>query len=64
MIEETITNGLMNYGVLGLWTLSLLYRQLITQKTQNKLIENNTRAMIRVYEVIKKCPKNKSNSLS
>lgn len=55
MIEE----ALMNYGVLGLWTLVLLYN---TQKYQNDmkaLIKNNTEAFIKVYEVIKSCP-NKS----
>lgn len=53
MIEEQ----LLNYGVLGLWTISLLYRQLVRDKQLNRIVDNNTRAMVRVYEVMNKCKK-------
>lgn len=52
MIEE----ALIQYGVLGLWTISLLVQQYKNQKDTTLIIENNTKALIRVYEVIHKCP--------
>ena len=55
MIEE----ALMNYGVLGIWTVSLLYERFKTQGKMQNLVENNTKALVKVYEVIDKCPKSK-----
>lgn len=55
MIEEALAN----YGVLGIWTLSLLYERYRQQRKMTAIIENNTTAMIKVYEVIQNCPKNK-----
>ena len=52
MIEE----GLAQYGVLGLWTISLLIASYSYQKETKQLIKNNTIAMTKVYEVIKTCP--------
>ncbi len=51
MIEES----LINYGVLGLWTLSLLAERYLYNKRMSGLIENNTIAITKVYEVIEKC---------
>jgi hypothetical protein len=61
---EIIIDNLMNYGVLGLWTIVNVititnYRK-TEQEQQKKLeqvIENNTVAVTRVYEVINKCHK-------
>ena len=53
MIEEV----LLNYGVLGLWTLSLIYDKLRFQTQVKNIIKNNTIAMTKVYEVISKCNK-------
>jgi hypothetical protein len=55
MIEE----ALLNYGVLGVWTISLLYERFKTQGKMQNLVENNTKALVKVYEVIDKCPKAK-----
>lgn len=41
MIEET----LMNYGVLGLWTLTLIIERATTTKKLSKVIEDNTTAI-------------------
>lgn len=43
---------LMQYGILGLWTLSLLAERYRTQGQIRKLIENNTEALIKNYEVL------------
>jgi len=48
---------LKDYGVLGLWTATLLYRQLVAQKQTEKLITNNTIALNRVYGILIKCQK-------
>lgn len=48
---------LLNYGVLGLWTLSLIVEKLQFQGKISALIQNNTEAFIKVYEVITKCQK-------
>ena len=56
MIEDV----LLNYGVLGLWTLSLLYERYRTQKQLKSVIERNTEALIKVHESINYCVKNKS----
>ena len=50
-----IEDALAQYGVLGLWTLSLLAERYIYQKKTSILIENNTKALVQVYEVISKC---------
>lgn len=53
MIEEY----LINYGVLGVWTISLLVERYKNSNKLNQVIENNTIAITRVYEVINKCKK-------
>ena len=55
MIEE----ALLNYGVLGIWTISLLYERYKSQAKMQSIVENNTKALVKVYEVIDKCPKTK-----
>jgi len=55
MIEEALAN----YGVLGIWTMSLLMERYIYNKKISSLIENNTVAMVKVYETITNCKKNK-----
>ena len=54
-----IEDALAQYGVLGLWTLSLLAERYLNQKKVNTVIENNTKTMTLVYEVITKCQKRK-----
>jgi len=44
MIEEV----LLNYGVLGLWTLSLIYDKITFQKQIKAVIEKNTAAINRL----------------
>lgn len=56
MIDSTI-ELLKDYGVLGIWTASLLWERYSTQKKMTETIDNNTIAMTKVYEVIQKCPK-------
>ena len=51
MIEE----ALIQYGVLGLWTLSLLAERYFYNKKMVSLIQNNTIAITRVYDVMDKC---------
>jgi hypothetical protein len=51
-----IEAALLNYGVLGLWTLTLLTQTYKYRQEMKKIIENNTVAMTKVYEVIKHCP--------
>jgi hypothetical protein len=51
MIEE----ALIQYGVLGLWTMTLLLDKLRFQKEMKDIIRNNTEAFIRHSEIIKKC---------
>lgn len=48
MIEE----HLLNYGVLGLWTLSLLYRQITFQKDMQTAIRNSTITITKAHEVM------------
>ncbi len=57
MIPEQIPYSLFEFGVLGAWTVSLLYKEYIAKKQTNKVIENNTAALIRMYEAIQKCDK-------
>lgn len=67
MIEDLITNQLTNFGVLGLWTLSLLYKNFISDKKRDdkltSIIENNTTAVTRVYEVLKSCHSKKTTKI-
>lgn len=49
MIEEQ----LIQYGVLGIWTASLLLDRWRNQIKLNKVIENNTIALTKNYEVLK-----------
>lgn len=51
MIEE----ALLNYGVLGLWTFSLVYEKITFQKQMKQIIVDNTSALKNVHNVIKKC---------
>ena len=51
MIEE----ALINYGVLGIWTLSLLVERYKNAGKISQVVENNTTALTKVYEVISKC---------
>jgi|TARA_R100000049_G_C1950550_1_gene98020 hypothetical protein len=53
MIEE----ALMNYGVLGLWTMTMLGERFLYNKKTAKLIDNNTIALTKVHEVMKQCRK-------
>ena len=53
MIEE----ALMQYGVLGLWTITLLGERFLFNKKMSSVIENNTIAITKVYEVMNNCPK-------
>ena len=55
MIEE----ALIQYGVLGLWTISLLTERYIFNKKSSQVIENNTIAMTKVYDIISGCQKRK-----
>ena len=50
MIEE----NLINYGVLGLWTASLLYEKIKFQGQIKKVIERNTEALININSRMKK----------
>lgn len=56
MIEETLAQ----YGILGVWTLTLLYNSYKYQSETKQLIKNNTIAMTKVYEVVKTCPNTKA----
>lgn len=53
MIEEYI----LQYGVLGLWTLTLLIDRKSFQQSVKKAITNNTIALNKVSMVIQKCKK-------
>jgi len=57
MIIEDNIPILLNYGVLGLWTASLILDKIQSQGKLAELIVNNTAALTRVYEVIQKCQK-------
>lgn len=50
-----LESGLVQYGVLGLWTLSLLFEKVNFHKKQNKLIENNTKALVEFKMVSENC---------
>jgi len=55
MIEDV----LINYGVAGAMIVYFIADKSIFQKGLTKVIENNTIAMTRMYEVIMKCPRAK-----
>lgn len=48
MIAET----LLNYGVLGLWTISLIYEKISFQKKLQGVISKNTEMLIKVNDKI------------
>ena len=48
MIAET----LLNYGVLGLWTISLIYEKISFQKKLQRVISKNTEMLIKVNDKI------------
>ena len=50
MIEEALAN----YGVLGIWTLTLLADKWYSQKSMKKVIEANTSALIRVHDCLER----------
>ena len=52
-----IENALLQYGVLGLWTITLLVEKFNHDKHLKAVIENNTTAITKTYEVIRKCQK-------
>lgn len=48
-----IEDYLLNYGVLGLWTASLIYERITFQKQMKKVIEENTLALNSVVRRLK-----------
>jgi hypothetical protein len=61
MIEEKAIELILNYGVLGLWTTTLLYERYRTNKEMKnsneqlkKTIETNTIALTKVYEIMQR----------
>ena len=53
MIE--VNELLVNYGVLGLWTITLLFDKINFQKQMKEIIIRNTQALIEIKEVMNKC---------
>jgi len=51
MFEEQ----LLIYGPLGIWTFTLLYEKFKTNAELRTIINNNTEALVRFYEIIKGC---------
>jgi hypothetical protein len=51
MIEETLAQ----YGILGLWTITLLTERFMYNKKIQAVVENNTVAITKVYEVMDNC---------
>jgi|TARA_R100000501_G_C2630136_1_gene125236 hypothetical protein len=49
MIEDT----LIQYGVLGIWTATLLGERYIFNRQMKKVVESNTVALTKVHEVMK-----------
>lgn len=49
-----IEDYLINYGVLGLWTISLIYEKITFQKQMKRVIEENTLALNKVVRRMKK----------
>jgi hypothetical protein len=50
-----IEDALVNYGVLGLWTISLLTERYFNNNKMKVVVDNNTTALTKVYEVMQKC---------
>jgi hypothetical protein len=50
-----IESALINYGALGIWTLTLLGERYFYNKDMKKIVQNNTIALTKNYEVIKEC---------
>jgi len=46
---------LINYGVLGAWTLSLLAERFTFQKSMKDIIKTNTQALNEIKDTINKC---------
>jgi hypothetical protein len=57
MIETDLFNGFVNYGVAGLMLIYFIYDKIKFQAGITKLIENNTIALTKVYQVITRCRK-------
>ena len=55
MIEEY----LVNYGVLGIWTMTLLIQVYKTDRKTSQVIENNTIALTQVRDNMIKCKRRK-----
>ena len=43
-----IEDNLLQYGILGIWTISLLFDKYKFQKEMRKVIEDNTAALIKI----------------
>lgn len=61
MIDETIVTLTLNYGVLGLWTASLLWDKVRYHKERQEekaefkiIIDNNTQALTRVLDKLER----------
>lgn len=54
-METEVILLLKDYGILGLWTATLLWERYKTQANTKQVIKNNTEALTKVYEVITKC---------
>lgn len=52
-----IEDQLINYGVLGIWTATLLIDRYKFQNKLGKVIEENTKSNLMVYAVITNCKK-------
>jgi hypothetical protein len=50
--------GLIQYGAIGICLLYFMYDKLKFQSAMTKVIENNTIACTKVYEVINHCKQN------
>jgi hypothetical protein len=55
MIETDLFGGFMNYGIAGLMLIYFIYDKIKYQAGLSRVIENNTIALTRVYQVISKC---------
>lgn len=47
-----IEDYLLNYGVLGAWTVFLIYEKFVTQKEMKKIIQRNSTAMFELKDTI------------
>ena len=54
MIEEELFKMILNYGVLGIWTISLLIDKRTFQKNIGRVIETNTGVLRQVKNIINK----------